>query len=101
MVKTVSQGYSYKEQEVTMNYNQGEWIIYSSLRIYITDIMKKYGDKVEVLEQLENGTPVLVRVVLDEDLITLRTPPTKEQRERRKEKGRELALKNGFKKALD
>jgi hypothetical protein len=101
MVKTVSQGYSYKEQEVTMNYNQGEWIIYSSLRTYITDIMKKYGDKVEVLEQLENGTPVLVRVILDEDLITLRTPPTKEQRERRKEKGRELALKNGFKKALD
>lgn len=99
MVKTVSQGYSYKEQEVTMNYNQGEWIIYSSLRTYITDIMKKYGDKVEVLEQLENGTPVLVRVILDEDLITLRTPPTKEQRERRKEKGRELALKNGFKKS--
>ena len=53
------------------------------------------------MEQLENGTPILVRVVLDEDLITLRTPPTKEQRERRKEKGRELALKNGFKKALD
>lgn len=85
MTKVVNVGYSLEEQEVSMNYNQGQWIIYASRKPYINDIMKKYKykDKVEVLEQLENGTPVLVKVVLDEDLITLRKPLTKEQREKK------------------
>lgn len=89
MTKVVSVGYSLEEQEVSMNYNQGQWIIYASRKPYITDIMKKYSDKVEVLEQLENGTPVLVRVVLDEDLITLRKPLTKEQREKKSQIAKE------------
>lgn len=83
MTKVVNIGYSLEEQEVSMNYNQGQWIIYASRKPYINDIMKKYKDKVEVLEQLENVIPVLVKVILNEDLITLRKPLTKEQREKK------------------
>lgn len=28
MTKVVSVGYSLEEQEVSMNYNQGQWVIY-------------------------------------------------------------------------
>ncbi|UGL60824.1 hypothetical protein [Staphylococcus phage vB_SauM-HM01] len=89
MTKVVSRGYSFEEQEVSMNYNQGQWIIYASRKPYITDIMKKYPDKVEVLEQLDNGTPVLVKVVLDEDLITLRKPVSNERKEQMKKIAKE------------
>ncbi len=68
MTKVVSRGYSFEEQEVSMNYNQGQWIIYASRKPYITDIMKKYPDKVEVLEQLDNGTPVGTRLILQDIL---------------------------------
>ncbi|UVT34839.1 hypothetical protein [Staphylococcus phage vB_SauM-V1SA20] len=89
MAKVVSRGYSFEEQEVSMNYNQGQWVIYASRKPYITDIMKKYPDKVEVLEQLENETPVLVKVVLDEDLITLRKPVSNERKEQMKKIAKE------------
>ncbi|AKA61384.1 hypothetical protein BH792_gp134 [Staphylococcus phage Stau2] len=89
MSKIVSRGYSFEEQEVSMNYNQGQWVIYASRKPYITDIMKKYPDKVEVLEQLDNGTPVLVKVVLDEDLITLRKPVSNERKEQMKKIAKE------------
>lgn len=89
MTKVVSRGYSFEEQEVSMNYNQGQWIIYASRKPYITDITKKYPDKVEVLEQLDNGTPVLVKVVLDEDLITLRKPVSNERKEQMKKIAKE------------
>ncbi|ARQ95768.1 hypothetical protein qdsa001_10 [Staphylococcus phage qdsa001] len=89
MTKVVSRGYSFEEQEVSMNYNQGQWVIYASRKPYITDIMKKYPDKVEVLEQLDNGTPVLVKVVLDEDLITLRKPVSNERKEQMKKIAKE------------
>ncbi len=89
MSKIVSRGYSFEEQEVSMNYNQGQWIIYASRKPYITDITKKYPDKVEVLEQLDNGTPVLVKVVLDEDLITLRKPISNERKEQMKKIAKE------------
>ncbi|AFV81014.1 hypothetical protein SPJ221_193 [Staphylococcus phage vB_SauH_SPJ2] len=89
MTKVVSRGYSFEEQEVSMNYNQGQWVIYASRKPYITDIMKKYPDKVEVLEQLENETPVLVKVVLDEDLITLRKPISNERKEQMKKIAKE------------
>lgn len=36
-----------------------------------------------MLEQLENGTPVLVRVVLNDDLISFRKPMTEEQKHQR------------------
>ncbi|UVD42396.1 hypothetical protein [Staphylococcus phage vB_SauM-V1SA19] len=89
MSKIVSRGYSFEEQEVSMNYNQGQWVIYASRKPYITDIMKKYPYKVEVLEQLDNGTPVLVKVVLDEDLITLRKPISNERKEQMKKIAKE------------
>lgn len=82
MTKVVERGYSYEEQEVSANYNQGQWIIYASRKPHITKLMRQYGDDVEVLEQLENGTPVLVRVVLNDDLISFRKPMTQEQKDK-------------------
>lgn len=83
MTKVVENGYSYKEQEVSANYNQGQWIIYASRKPHITKLINKYGDDVEVLEQLESGTPVLVKVVLNEDLVSFRKPMTEEQKHQR------------------
>lgn len=83
MTKVVENGYSYEEQEVSANYNQGQWIIYASRKPHITKLINKYGDDVEVLEQLESGTPVLVKVVLNEDLVSFRKPMTEEQKYQR------------------
>ena len=83
MTKVVESGYSYEEQEVSANYNQGQWIIYASRKPHITKLINKYGEDVEVLEQLESGTPVLVKVVLNEDLVSFRKPMTEEQKHQR------------------
>lgn len=77
MTKVVERGYSYEEQEVSANYNQGQCIIYASRRPHITKLIRQYGNNVEVLEQLETGTPVLVRVVINDDLVSFRKPMTK------------------------
>lgn len=83
MTKVVESGYSYEEQEVSANYNQGQWIIYASRKPHITKLMRQYGDDVEVLEKLGSGTPVLVRVVLNDDLVSFRKPMTEEQKHQR------------------
>lgn len=98
MTKIVKQGYSFDEEEVSANYNQGQWIIYASRKPHITKLLNQYGDDVEVLEQLESGTPVLVKVVLNEDLITFRKPMTNEQKDKlsgRLELARSYQTKNG------
>lgn len=82
MTKVVERGYSYEEQEVSANYNQGQQIIYASRRPHITKLIRQYGDDVEVLEQLETGTPVLVRVVINDDLVSFRKPMTKAQKQK-------------------
>lgn len=69
---------------MSANYNQGQWIIYASRRPHITKLIRQYGDDVEVLEQLETGTPVLVRVVINDDLVSFRKPMTKLQKHKSK-----------------
>ncbi|CAC6464167.1 Uncharacterised protein [Staphylococcus aureus] len=62
--KTVSDGYSREDRETTLNYDyeNQEWIAYSSVPTHITRMTKLYGDDVEVLERLESGTAVLERL---------------------------------------
>ncbi|MBG3195539.1 hypothetical protein I4654_03510 [Staphylococcus aureus] len=66
--KTVSDGYSREDRETTLNYDyeNQEWIAYSSVPTHITRMTKLYGDDVEVLERLESGTAVLVRAKNDQ-----------------------------------
>lgn len=97
MKPKVVDSYSYEDQEVSINYNQGTWIIYSNKRTVITDMMKKYGDKLEILEVLESGLPALVRLVTTENVITFRSIKSKEQKEAERKRASERAKKNfGF-----
>lgn len=73
-MKIVDKGYSREEMETHLNYDALEecWYIETNYRPHITKLMNTYQDKVEVVEQYENGTPVYVKVKLEDDLITFR-----------------------------
>lgn len=75
-------GYPREESETVCVYDSllGQWIIESSVRRHITKLLKAYP-QTEIVEQYSNGTPVFVRVVLDDDLITFRQPVSQERKE--------------------
>ena len=75
-------GYPREEQETVCVYDAllGQWVLSSSVRRHITKMMKQYPEA-EVVEQYTSGTPVFVRVVLKEDLVSFRKPVSKERKE--------------------
>ena len=75
-------GYPREESETVCVYDAllGQWVIESSVRKHMTKLLKQYPEA-EVVEQYTSGTPVFVRVVLDDDLITFRQPVSKERKE--------------------
>lgn len=95
----VNNGYNREEMETHLNYDAVDecWYIESNYRKHITKLMKTYGDKVEVVEEYENGTPVRVKVKLEDDLITFRSGKRKmsdEQKEKARERMNDLHKKN-------
>lgn len=74
-------GYSREESETVCVYDAllGQWVIESSVRRHVTKLMKQYPEA-EVVEQYSNGTPVFIRVVLNEDLVSFRKPVSQERR---------------------
>lgn len=70
-----------EEQETTCIYDHqlGQWVIESNVRKHITKLMKQYPEA-EVIEQYSHGTPVFIRVVLNEDLVSFRKPVSQERR---------------------
>lgn len=76
----VVESYSRQEQETSANYCQGQWIIYSNRTPHVTKMLKQYPEA-EILEVLESGVPALIKVVLDEDLISFRKPVSQEKRD--------------------
>ena len=91
MKPKVVDSYSYEDQEVSINYNRGTWIIYASKRTTITEMVKKYGDKLEILEVLESGVPALVRLVTDENVVSLRKIKTQEEKDKIKKRMSQVA----------
>ncbi len=88
--KTVSDGYSREDRETTLNYDyeNQEWIAYSSVPTHITRMTKLYGDDVEVLERLESGTAVLVRAKLPKSAIGFRKLMSEERRQELSERAK-------------
>lgn len=83
----VNNGYSREEMETHLNFDAVDecWYIESNYRKHMTKLINTYKDKVEVVEEYENGTPVKVRVKLEDDLITFRSGKKKlseEQKEK-------------------
>lgn len=83
----VNTGYSREEMETNLNFDAVDecWYIESNYRKHMTKLINTYKDKVEVVEEYENGTPVKVRVKLEDDLITFRSGKKKlseEQKEK-------------------
>lgn len=75
-------GYPREEQETLCVYDHDfkSWVIESSVRKHMTKLLKQYPEA-EVVEQYSSGTPVFVRVVLNEDLVSFRKPVSKERKE--------------------
>ncbi|HCY0678075.1 TPA: hypothetical protein O0623_002458 [Staphylococcus aureus] len=88
--KTVSDGYSREDRETTLNYDyeNQEWIAYSSVPTHITRMTKLYSDDVEVLERLESGTAVLVRAKLPKSAIGFRKLMSEERRQELSERAK-------------
>lgn len=84
-MKIVDKGYSREEMETTCNYDyvNGEWDIYTTVPKHITKLLKQYGDKVEVLEKIDGGREVAVRVTIQEDIITFRRVLTQEEKDKK------------------
>lgn len=101
----VDNGYSREEMETHLNFDAVDecWYIESNYRKHITKLMKTYGDKVEVVEKYENGTPVRVKVKLEDDLITFRSGKRKmsEEQKEKLRKNIKQARKNKFDNLLD
>lgn len=84
MLNITENGTPKEEQETVCVWDAVDecWIIESSYRKHITKLKKQYGGKVEVVSQYPNGTPVMVRVRLDDDLVSFRKPISEERREK-------------------
>lgn len=84
MLNITENGTPKEEQETVCVWDAIEecWVIESSYRKHITKLKKQYGDKVEVVSQYPNGTSVMVRVRLDDDLVSFRKPVSDERREK-------------------
>lgn len=80
--------YTRAEQETSANFNQGEWIIYSSRTPHMTKLLKQYPNA-EIIEQTEEGNPAMVRVVLDSDLISFRKPVSEDRKKEMSKKAKE------------
>lgn len=104
-MKIVDKGYSRGEMETHLNYDALDecWYIETNYRPHITKLMNTYKDKVEVVEQYENGTPVYVKVKLEDDLITFRKGKRVLSEEQKEQKKKQLAKarKNKFDDLLD
>ncbi|MHD0383183.1 hypothetical protein MUA31_09975 [Staphylococcus simulans] len=94
MVKTIEQGYSSEDKDISMCYDyiSKKWIVYSRVPSNITKLFKLYPDKVEIIEQLESGKPVLVRVILPREAVSFRKLLTQEQKEKKSKIARERML---------
>lgn len=84
MLNITENGTPKEEQETVCVWDAVDecWVIESSYRKHITKLKKQYGDKVEVVSQYPNGTSVMVRVRLDDDLVSFRKPVSDERREK-------------------